>query len=595
MIGDMYIFKKIIFVLLFSAEVAFASLDGDIPERVVSLYGGFTEILEDIGGIEYIIGKTKSDTLFPQLDKITVVGTTRNINVELIIALEPDLVICKSSTVNPELIGYLRKYDIDVISLDINNFDELFNCYRLLGQIFGKEERAELLIKKYRNELEYIKTKREKGGDRKKVFFEVRQFPLTAAGRKNIVNEIIEYAGGINVVDVDKKLVKYNFENLVSVQPDFYIIQKGPMNVSPSDLRARANYQLLKAVKKGNYFFVDEEIFSRPGPRNIKAVSILSEILYKRVNKKEKVIDKAKDTFSVIIAKKVLRLAGVIFIGLAIGVFLEEFYFGKKLLDVIRRYVRLGRFSAESRMAFFTMFFSGIAANTLLSQAYSERKITRKELIMSSILNSFPGFLRHLPTSMFLAISILGIVGVYYMGILVATSFARTCIIVLASFILFERNNADSISSFNYKDSKSGHFFKSLFSRFQRIVFVTIPIYIIVILLQERGVFERLNTFFAGFMPSQVITIVLLKLSGSVASSYSAAREFLSIGFNIKLILISLLLGDIFGVPLNIMKHHLPSYSAIFGFRTGLQLVFIIQFARIITIGAVIFILCRWL
>ena len=69
-------------------------------------------------------------------------------------------------------------------------------------------------------------------------------------------------------------------EALIKRDPEVYIIQKGPMNRNPSLPSERPHFHVLDAVKEGRVLVVDEQAFSRPGPRSIEAVEELARFLH---------------------------------------------------------------------------------------------------------------------------------------------------------------------------------------------------------------------------------------------------------------------------------------------------------------------------
>ena len=115
---------------------------------------------------------------------------------------------------------------------------------------------------------------------RPRVFFEVRELNLLAAGQGSLVNDIITRAGGENIVKSPQKLTLYSLEALIQANPEVYIIQKGPMNRSPEDIYTRPYFQELQAVKARRVLVVDESLYSRPGPRSAEAVEQLARFLH---------------------------------------------------------------------------------------------------------------------------------------------------------------------------------------------------------------------------------------------------------------------------------------------------------------------------
>ena len=94
------------------------------------------------------------------------------------------------------------------------------------------------------------------------------------------MQEILAAAGAENVIKSEKALLQYNFEALLVADPDVYIVQRGPMSHNPVPPGKRPHFEQLRSVRQGKVIFVDEYLFSRPGPRCVEAVEQLARELY---------------------------------------------------------------------------------------------------------------------------------------------------------------------------------------------------------------------------------------------------------------------------------------------------------------------------
>ena len=110
--------------------------------------------------------------------------------------------------------------------------------------------------------------------------YEVRYPNLLAAGRDSIVNDIIEHAGGVNVVSQDRKLVASMRKRCLRLRPTPIFCKRGPMNTMPEAPDRRPHFQSLKAVRQGRVLWVEEDRFARPGPASIDAVEELARWLH---------------------------------------------------------------------------------------------------------------------------------------------------------------------------------------------------------------------------------------------------------------------------------------------------------------------------
>jgi iron complex transport system substrate-binding protein len=173
----------------------------------------------------------------------------------------------------------LTAQGVAVALFDPRDFAGLFGVISRLGTITNREQQAAALVAAMEAKLAEV-ARRVAGKPRLSVFFEVRYPNLLAAGQDNLVSDIIAKAGGVNALEHPKKLVPYSLEALLQVNPEVYIIQRGPMNKSPEDIFRRPNFQELRAVKNRRVFLVEEDLFSRPGPRSAEAVARLADLLH---------------------------------------------------------------------------------------------------------------------------------------------------------------------------------------------------------------------------------------------------------------------------------------------------------------------------
>jgi iron complex transport system substrate-binding protein len=246
------------------------------PRRIISLYGGLTEILSALGAADRVVARTQGDET---LKGIPTVGTHLQPNVEMILALKPDLVVQGGVAKGMPALKRLEMAQVPVVMFAPRDFSGLFATITRLGALVGRQEAAAALNRSLAARLEAV-ARRVAGQPKPRVFFEVRELNLLAAGQGSLVQDIITRAGGQNIVASPQKLTLYSLEALIQANPEVYIIQKGPMNRSPEDIYRRPYFQELQAVKTRRVLVVDESLYSRPGPRSAAAVEELSRFLH---------------------------------------------------------------------------------------------------------------------------------------------------------------------------------------------------------------------------------------------------------------------------------------------------------------------------
>ncbi len=252
------------------------------PQRIISLYGGLTEILNALGVGNRVVACTRGDKI---IKGIPTVGTHLQPNVEMILALKPDLVVQSGVAKGIPAFRRLEAAHVPVAMFAPHNFADLFSTITRLGVLTGREKNAAAVNHAMQAKLAEV-AKRVAGLPRPKVFFEVRELNLLGAGRGSLVNDIIARAGGENIITSPHQLVMYSLEALIQANPDVYIIQKGPMNRSPESIYKRSYFQDIKAVKNHRVLVVSESLFSRPGPQSAEAVEKLARFLHPEAWKK---------------------------------------------------------------------------------------------------------------------------------------------------------------------------------------------------------------------------------------------------------------------------------------------------------------------
>jgi iron complex transport system substrate-binding protein len=246
------------------------------PQRIISLYGGLTEILSTIGAADRVVACIQGDET---IAGIPTVGTHLQPNVEMILALKPDLVVQGGVPKGMPALKRLEAVQVPVAMFAPHDFAGLFSTITRLGTLTGRQEAAAALTQSMVTKLADV-AQRVANLPVPRVFFEVRELNLLAAGQGSLVNDIITRAGGENIVASPQRLALYSLEALIQANPEVYIIQQGPMNRSPEDIYTRPYFQELKAVKARRVLLVSESLYSRPGPRSAEAVEQLARFLH---------------------------------------------------------------------------------------------------------------------------------------------------------------------------------------------------------------------------------------------------------------------------------------------------------------------------
>ncbi|MBI4963277.1 MAG: nucleoside recognition domain-containing protein [Desulfomonile tiedjei] len=294
----------------------------------------------------------------------------------------------------------------------------------------------------------------------------------------------------------------------------------------------------------------------------------------------------------------VVRLLCFLGLGLLAGQMLEALGWMSALAGWVSPLTRWAHLKGESGAALATGFVSGILANTILMNAYLEKRLTRREVTVTYLLNaSLPTFLVHLPTTFFIVASLAGSAGMLYMGMVFAAACLRG-----AGLLIYGRSvlpvPCSSTATGNLEgEPKASAKFATILNRFQsrfvRVVLYTIPIYVLVFLVNEWGLFQWLRQGSAGwiskeFFPVEAAGVIIFALAAEFSSGMAAAGALLEAGsLTAKQTALALILGTIIAAPIRAVRHQLPTQVGLFRLAMGTQLLLLSQGLRIFSLLAV--------
>lgn len=249
-------------------KVVFSS----VPQRIVSLVPGNTEIVAALGEIDKIAGVTVFDDL-PAIKKridekkIGVVGGGMDPSIEKIMALNPDLVLVNGKSQN-RIAEKLHDVHVKTFSLDPHSVRELLQDFAKAGKILNREKEAEMFQKKFQEVVSGFP--RRKNKKKARVYFEMWDRPLMSIGGKALENELVELCGGENIFkDVPQNVFKVNAEAVIGRNPDVMIMAREEA-IPYAGVEKREAWKSIQAVKNAKVFEIDSGLLRR-GPKILQA------------------------------------------------------------------------------------------------------------------------------------------------------------------------------------------------------------------------------------------------------------------------------------------------------------------------------------
>ncbi len=247
-----------------------------IPRRIISLAPAVTEALYAVGAGKQVVGVTRFCNYPPEAKSKTIVGDMLNPNLEVVVSLRPDVVVVSMEGNRKETFLQLQDVNIPVFVTNPRDIDGVMDMLLDLGDLTHHRPIAQRLVDSLRRRMSNIRPL----DPRPEVLMLVSIQPLMAVGGKTFLGKIILAAGGNNVADeLPGSYPTLNREGLLDLNPDVILL---PDDLGLSRQRLKEEFPewiQLAALQNERIYFVNADIFQRPGPRIVQAVMELHEIL----------------------------------------------------------------------------------------------------------------------------------------------------------------------------------------------------------------------------------------------------------------------------------------------------------------------------
>ncbi len=184
--------------------------------------------------------------------------------------------------IQEEAVKAMEAMGITVIVTEAESFEAIYTSIDIIGKITGTEAKADEIITGMKAKIAEIQA-RNSDKEKQKVFYVVWTDPLTTAGSKTFINDVIKTAGGINVAEKVEGWADYSAEQLIKDAPDMLIaaLHSTDKGMAKADLEKNQIFSKLECVKAGKvYVMSDDNIISRPGPRIVQGIEEMQRALY---------------------------------------------------------------------------------------------------------------------------------------------------------------------------------------------------------------------------------------------------------------------------------------------------------------------------
>ncbi|MCQ6254620.1 nucleoside recognition domain-containing protein [Methanocaldococcus sp.] len=253
-----------------------------------------------------------------------------------------------------------------------------------------------------------------------------------------------------------------------------------------------------------------------------------------------------------------------------------------KLSEYLFPFLKKLNINSISISSILACFFSPTVGYSILAEGLKENKITEKELIGTSLANSFPSVLSHIFTFFIpVVIPILGWTGVLFILIRLGVAFTKTIIGFLYLFSISKNDfyEVPKINKLNKKENLKKSLTKTLkFSK--RFIPTMFFMMTLVLYLYKVGFFNYIEKLIQPIISvlnlNPNVGILALTEVLNVQAAIVMAGGFLNENIlSSKEVLIGLIIGNVLTFSTRYVKHSLPLHVSLFGAKLGTKIVMI--------------------
>ena len=195
------------------------------PKRIISLVPSITELLHYLQLEEETIGITKFCVHPPTWFKTkTRIGGTKNINIEKIIYLQPDLILCNKEE-NVQIQIETLAATLPVYMCDVKNYDDALQMMEDIGILTSKTIETKQLIKNINTSFSQDNSFSLK---KLKAVYLIWKEPYMTVGGDTFIASMMEKAGLENIYNHEERYPTKSISDLQKDNPDIIVLSSEP-------------------------------------------------------------------------------------------------------------------------------------------------------------------------------------------------------------------------------------------------------------------------------------------------------------------------------------------------------------------------------
>lgn len=248
-------------------------------QRIISLAPSITESLFMIGAGDQICGVTDFCTYPEAATTKAHIGGMTTPSIEAIISLKPDLIFISMEGNTRQTFDRLTGLGMLVFVTNPRSLEGIRRSIEQLGSLTGHRREAETLIASMQARQESVRVR--SGTTRTTALLLISLEPLLAAGKNTFIDDLLQHAGAENLAaSAPGTYPALSREAVLVMNPEVIIVTSDLAADSSSLLSRFPEWTQLSAARNGGIYRIDPDLVSRPGPRALDGLELLTHFLH---------------------------------------------------------------------------------------------------------------------------------------------------------------------------------------------------------------------------------------------------------------------------------------------------------------------------
>ena len=238
------------------------------PKRIISLCPGITDTLFALDLQDHVVGRTRYCIHpAPEVQQVPAVAGTKDIRLDAILQLKPDLIIAEKEENTRDIVESLEQH-VPVYVAEVQSVDESYTMIENIGDVTDRTAEANDLVSTIQNGFRSLQ-----GVTSGSVLYVIWRKPYMAAGNTTYIDSLLKTLGFDNsMASFDGRYPELSTYDVKSANPDLVLLASEPYPYKEHHIP-----EFQEMLPNATIVPIDGEMFWY-GPRMLEATAYFNKL-----------------------------------------------------------------------------------------------------------------------------------------------------------------------------------------------------------------------------------------------------------------------------------------------------------------------------